>query len=46
MQEKNENPKGLLKINDVEYIFSFEGKYLFLFHKEANTHNFLKYGIM
>ena len=42
MQGKNENPKGLLKINDVEYTFSFEGKYLFLFHKEANDHNALK----
>ena len=39
MIEKTKSPKGYLKINDIEYTFSLEGKYLFLFHKYTNSGN-------
>ena len=35
MREKTDNPKGYLKLNNVEYTFSLESKYLFLLHKDT-----------
>ena len=37
MREKTDNPKGYLKLNNVEYTFSLESKYLFLLHKDTGT---------
>lgn len=41
MREKTEGIKGYLKIKNIEYTFSLEGKdlYLFLFHKYTDTDN-------